>query len=150
MTRDELEIFLEGTIAPALEEAWKREEASEQTIAEQARAIEEERKAKEEERKAREKAEREVASRDKEIEVLKRALEDARNAKATDNRNRFGKSSRKARHSVDKDFSKTDRSQEKDGYDGSEKARESEATGAVKTAGEGKKLPTGEPRHRVS
>lgn len=136
MTRDELEIFLKGTLAPALEEAWKREEASEQTIAEQARAIEEE-------RKAREKAEREVASKDKEIEVLKRALEDAKNTKATDNRNRFGKSSRKTRHSVDKDFNRTERDQEKESFDGSDKGKDSEATSAVvKTAGEGKKIIT--------
>lgn len=140
MTRDELEKFLMETIAPSLEQAWSERDASEQKLAEKERELEEERKAKKQERKARENAEREVASKDKEIEVLKRALEDAKNTKATDNRNRFGKSSRKTRHSVDKGFSNTDRSQEKDGYDGTEKATESEATGAVKTAGEGKKI----------
>ncbi len=89
MTCDELEIFLEGTFAPALEVAWKREKASERTIAEQARAIEEERKAKEEERKARDKAE-------KENEALRKALEDERNKNKTHVRNKFGSSSRRS------------------------------------------------------
>ncbi len=65
MTHEELEKFLFETLAPSLEEAWRHQEAAEQTLAEKDRELEEEHKAKKKVQK--------------ENETLKKALEDERN-----------------------------------------------------------------------
>ena len=128
MTRDELEDFLKNSIAPKLEQAWRDLDASNARV-------EELREEAEREREARRKAE-------SEIERLKKAAEDAKNTKATDNRDKYDKRSRKSRHAVDKDFAKTDRRQEKEDFDGKADKDTSEATQAVITLEEGKKFLT--------
>ena len=96
MTNDELRSFILATLAPCLERAWQERD----TLAERAEASRQEA---EREMEARKKAEhkaadkdRAIADRDAEIEMLTKALADAKDTKATDNRNRFGSSSRKA------------------------------------------------------
>ena len=103
MNHDELRSFILDRLAPSLERAWQERD----TLAEHAEANRQEA---EREREARKKAEqkaadkdraiadkdRAIADRDAEIEMLKKALADAKDTKATDNRNRFGSSSRKA------------------------------------------------------
>ena len=79
MTRDELEDFLKNSIAPKLEQAWRDLDASNARVEELREEAERERKKAEREREARRKAE-------SEIERLKKAVEDAKNTKATDNR----------------------------------------------------------------
>lgn len=135
MTRDELIEFLNGSIVPKLEQAWLDLESS--------RAREEERSQDlEREREARKKAERAAADKDAEIEALKKALADARDTKATDRRDRFGSSSRKSRHSVDRGFGNVDRREEKENHYGTSGTRSSAATDSVDIAGEDGKVMT--------
>ena len=96
MNNDELRSFILDRFAPSLERAWQERD----TLAERAEASRQEA---EREREARKKAEqkaadkdRAIADRDAEIDMLKKALADAKDTKATDNRNRFGSPSRKA------------------------------------------------------
>ena len=96
MTNDTLRSFILDRLAPSLERAWQERD----TLAERAEASRQEA---EREREARKKAERTaadkdrtIADRDAEIEMLKKALADANDTKATDNRNSFGSPSRKA------------------------------------------------------
>lgn len=112
MTRDELVEFLQNSMAPKLEQAWRDLDASNAHVEELREKAERERQEAEREREARRKAE-------SEIERLKKAVEDAKNTKATDNRDKYDRQSRKTRHAVDKDFVKTDRRQEKEDFDGS-------------------------------
>ena len=89
MTLDELEKFLFDTLAPSLEEAWRKGEAAERKLAEKDRDLEEERKA----RKA---AEKDAADREKENPALRKALEDERDRNKTHVRNKFGSSRRRS------------------------------------------------------
>ena len=92
MTREELERFLFETLAPSLEEAWRKGDAAERRLAEKERDLEEE-------RKARQAAEKDAADKEKENAALRKALEDERNRNRTHVRNKFAKS-RKIHHTV--------------------------------------------------
>lgn len=144
MTHDELRRFMLGTLAPGLEQAWKDRDTQTRRAEQYREEAEQSREEAKREREARKKAERESADKDAEIERLRKALEDSKNTKATDNRDRYGKSSRKTRHSVDKDFNKTsDRTQEKDAFDGKGGKEGSVSTEENKpNASEGKKIIT--------
>ena len=111
MTRDELEKFLFETLAPSLEEAWRKGDAAERRLAEKDHDLEEERKV----RKA---AEKNAADREKENAALRKALEDERNKNKTHVRNKFGSSSRRSCTAKGISPAVTDRAQEKDGFDG--------------------------------
>lgn len=93
MNNDELRSLILDRLAPSLERAWQERD----TLAERAEASRQEA---EREREARKKAEQKAADKDRaidaEIEMLKKALADAKDTRATDNRNRFGSPSRKA------------------------------------------------------
>ena len=96
MNNDELSSFILDRLTPSLERAWQECD----TLAERAEATRQEA---EREREARKKAEqkaadkyRAIADRDAEIEMLKKALADVKDTKATDNCTRFGSPSRKA------------------------------------------------------
>ncbi|MBD5632821.1 MAG: hypothetical protein HDP34_06275 [Clostridia bacterium] len=96
MNNDELRSFILDRLAPSLERACQERD----TLAERAETSRQEA---EREREARKKAEqkavdkdRTIADRDAEIGMLKKALADAKDTKATDNRNRFGSQSHKA------------------------------------------------------
>ena len=142
MNNDELRSFILDRLAPSLERAWQEHD----TLAERTEASRQEA---EREREARKKAEqkaadkdRAIADRDAEIDMLKKALADAKDTKATDNRNRFGSQSRKARHSADKASGRTDRREEKESHDSTAADGSSPATDCVDTTGEKGKVMT--------
>lgn len=106
MTREELQEFLEGSIAPKLEQAWIDLEESRAREEERARDLERE-------RESRKKAEKEASDKEKEIAALRKALEDERNRNRTHVRNRFGSSSRRSRTAKGMSGIASDRTQEK-------------------------------------
>lgn len=111
MTNDELRSFILDRLAPSLEQAWRERD----TLAERAESSRQEA---EREREARKKAEKDAADREKENAALRKALEDERNKNKTHVRNKFGSSSRRSRTAKGISPAVTDRSQEKEGFDG--------------------------------
>lgn len=106
MTREELQEFLEGSIAPKLEQAWIDLEASRAREEERARDLERE-------RESRKKVEKEASDKEKEIAALRKGLEDERNRNRTHVRNRFGSSSRRSRTAKEMSGIASERTQEK-------------------------------------
>lgn len=132
MTRDELMRFMLESMAPALQQAMDDRDASQQKVAEMSRELEEE-------KDARKKAEKSTADKDREIAALKKALDDERNKNKTHVRNTFGSSSRRSRTASGGGVDNTDRTQEKNDFDGTRTNSQSEATDIVNIIGEGEK-----------
>lgn len=120
------------------EQARKKDEAHEREIAN----IEARHKAElEKERSARIRAERESLEKDREIESLKKDLEDEKNRTKTNTRNTFGSRSRRSRTAVGGGIDAS-RPKGKEGFDAENPEGASESVQPADTTGEGDKIMT--------